>query len=130
MNWSLNKDDQNRIFFEGCYADPRFVGVWKGTDHGKFFKGETNSWIVNRKSDGTFYINFQTIHEDESISYTEEAGFWGIKNNEYYEFREKKKKKDEYSFLFLSNDSIHFIINEPEQKEEPYNFVDYKMLLD
>ena len=30
-------------------VDQRFVGIWSGTDHGKFFKGETNSWMVNRR---------------------------------------------------------------------------------
>jgi hypothetical protein len=37
---------------------------------------------------------------------------------------------DRYSFLFLAKDSIHFIINESQPKEEPYNFVDYKVILD
>ena len=130
MNWSLNGEDKNIAFIRNCKADPRFVGVWRGTDHGKFFKGETNSWVVSRKSDGTFHINFKTIHEDESVSYSEDVGYWGIKDNEYFEYRESDEKKDQYTFVFLSNDSIHFIINEPEEKEEPYNFVDFKILLD
>ena len=110
--------------------DDRFVGVWKGTDHGKFFKGETNSWVVNRKGDGTFTISFQTIHSDSHVTYSEEVGFWCVKGGEYFEYKESDEKIDCYSFMFHSKDSIHFVINEPETKEEPYNFIDYKVILD
>ena len=129
MNWII-EEDKALSFFESCEVDKRFVGVWKGTDHGKFFKGETNSWVVNRKADGTFMISFKTIHSDEMVTYTEEKGVWGVKGDEYFEFRESDEKKDQYSFLFLSNESVHFIINEEKAGEEPYNFVDFKMLLD
>jgi len=111
-------------------VDERFVGVWKGTDHGKFFKGETNSWIVNRKADGTFSISFKTIHSDDHITYSEEEGYWYVKGDEYFEYKESDEKIDRYSFLFYSKDSIHFIINEAKSKEEPYNFIDYKLILD
>jgi len=117
-------------FFRNSEIDRRFVGVWQGTDHGRFFKGETNTWIVNRKADGTFIISFKTIHNDDSISYSEEIGYWCVKGENYYEFKESDEKKDQYSFIFHSRDSIHFIINEMKDKEEPYNFVDFKVYLD
>lgn len=130
MNWTLGGEDQTVSFFRSGRIDERFVGVWRGTDHGKFFKGETNSWIVNRRADGTFMISFKTIHADDNITYSEEEGFWCIKENDYYEYKESDEKMDRYSFLFLAKDSIHFTINEPLLKEEPYNFVDFKVILD
>ena len=117
-------------FFKNSEIDGRFVGVWQGTDHGKFFKGETNTWIVNRKADGTFMISFKTIHSDDRVSYSEEVGYWCVKGDDYFEFKESDEKKDQYSFIFHSRDSIHFIINEMKGKEEPYNFVDFKVYLD
>lgn len=130
MNWSLNQEDPNIAFFINNQIDSRFVGVWKGTDHGKFFKGETNSWVINRKADGTLMIHFKTINSDESETYSEEVGYWCVKGDEYFEYRESDDKKDQYSFIFLSNDLVHFIINESEEREEPYNFIDYKVILD
>ncbi|MEG0697963.1 MAG: hypothetical protein RR447_12560 [Algoriella sp.] len=56
-------------FIKSTEVDVRFVGVWSGTDHGKFFKGETNSWIVTRKIDGTLTVNFKTIYTDDRITY-------------------------------------------------------------
>lgn len=111
-------------------ADKRFVGNWSGTDHGKFFKGETNSWKVSRRIDGTFTVTFKTIHADDTITFTEDEGYWGVNNEDYYEFRESDDTADHYTFLFLSKDSIHFIINEKLKEEEPYNFVDFRLLLD
>jgi len=130
VNWTLEGEDKNISFFRSGDRDKRFVGVWRGTDHGKFFKGETNTWVVNRKEDGTFMISFKTIHADDNVTYSEEQGLWCVKGNEYFEFKESDEKMDRYSFLFLAKDSIHFIINEPQSKEEPYNFVDYKVILD
>lgn len=130
VNLILKDRDKSLFFFENTKTDPRFVGVWKGTDHGKFFKGETNSWIINRKADGTMYITFKTIHADDEVTYAEEKGVWCVIGDEYFEFRESDQNKDQYSFLFLSNNSIHFTINEEKSGEEPYNFVDFKMLLD
>lgn len=126
----MNDNSKHVIdFIKSINADKRFVGNWSGTDHGKFFKGETNSWTVNRKIDGTFTVTFRTIHQDDTVTFSEDKGFWGVDDQDYYEFREADKEADHYTFLFLSKDSIHFIINEKLREEEPYNFVDFRMLL-
>ncbi len=127
------KESNNKkiiAFIKSAKADERFVGIWSGTDHGKFFKGETNSWIVNRKIDGTLTVSFKTIHSDDNVTFSEDKGFWGVDGENYYEYRESDEKADHYTFLFLSKDAIHFIINEENQGEEPYNFVDNKVYLD
>lgn len=126
----MNGIDKCINMIKDLNLDERFVGVWKGTDHGKFFKDETNSWVVNRRSDGTLNISFMTIKTDEETSYSEEVGYWYVKDGEYFEYKESDDKIDCYTFLFHSKDSIHFIIKEAETKEEPYNFIDYKVILD
>ena len=117
-------------FIQSVKVDDRFVGIWSGTDHGKFFKGETNSWLVNRRNDGTMTVSFKTIHSDDRITYSEDEGIWCVQNEDYYEFRESDEKPDHYTYLFLSRDSIQFIINEELKDEEPYNFIDTKVFLD
>ena len=62
------ENQQIEHFIKSMGVDERFVGVWSGTDHGKFFKGETNSWVVNRKMDGTFTVSFQTVYSDDTVS--------------------------------------------------------------
>lgn len=127
---SDNKSKNIIELLKSTSPDKRFVGSWSGTDHGKFFKGETNSWTVNRKVDGTFTVTFKTIHQDDTITFLEDKGFWGVNNQDYYEYRDSDEQADHYTFLFLSKDSIHFIINEKIQEEEPYNFIDFRSLLD
>lgn len=117
-------------FIKSVEVNEKFVGIWSGTDHGKFFKGETNSWLVNRKADGTMTVNFKTIHSDDRITFSEDDGIWCAIGDEYYEFRESDEKADIYTFIFLSKDSIHFIINEELKEEEPYNFIDNRTFLD
>ena len=111
-------------------VDQRFVGIWSGTDDGKFFKGETNSWMVNRRSDGTMTVNFKTIHTDDRVTFSEDEGIWCVLGEDYYEFRESDEKPDHYTYLFMSKDSIHFIINEELKEEETYNFIDNRIYLD
>ncbi|MFV0145203.1 hypothetical protein NZD85_11690 [Empedobacter stercoris] len=124
------ENQQIEHFIKSMGVDERFAGVWSGTDHGKFFKGETNSWIVNRKMDGTFTVSFKTIHSDDTITYAEDIGLWCVKEDEYYEYRQSDVKADHYTYIFLSKDSIHFIINEELKEEEPYNFIDNRVFLD
>ncbi len=86
----MNKADQNQMkeYIKSMDVDERFVGIWSGTDHGKFFKGETNSWMVNRKADGTMTVNFKTIHSDDRVTFSEDEGVWCTIGDEYYEFRD------------------------------------------
>lgn len=128
----MHEENNPRIddFIKSVEVDERFVGIWSGTDHGKFFKGETNSWLVNRKADGTMTVNFKTIYSDDRVTFSEDVGIWCAIGEEYYEFRESDEKADIYTYIFLSKDSIHFIINEELKEEEPYNFIDNRVFLD
>ena len=128
----MNEGEDKGIiqFIKSTEVDERFVGVWSGTDHGKFFIGETNSQIVTRKIDGTLTVNFKTIYTDDRVTYAEDKGFWCVKGDDYFEYRESDEKADHYTFLFLTKESIHFIINEEKTDEEPYNFIDNKVFLD
>lgn len=128
----MHEENNPRIddFIKSVEVDERFVGIWSGTDHGKFFKGETNSWLVNRKADGTMTVNFKTIYSDDRVTFSEDVGIWCAIGEEYYEFRESDEKADIYTYIFLSKNSIHFIINEELKEEEPYNFIDNKVFLD
>ena len=107
----MRKTENQQIehFIKSAEIDERFVGIWSGTDHGKFFKGETNSWLVHRKADGTMTVNFKTIHSDDRVTFSEDEGIWCTVGEDYYEFRESDEKADHYTYLFLSKDSIHFI---------------------
>lgn len=128
----MNKADQNQMkeYIKSMDVDERFVGIWSGTDHGKFFKGETNSWLVNRKADGTMTVNFKTIYSDDRVTFSEDEGVWCTIGDEYYEFRDSDEMADIYTYIFMSKDSIHFIINEELKDEEPYNFIDNRVFLD
>ena len=75
-------------------------------------------------------VNFKTIHSDDTITYSEDEGVWCVNGEDYFEFRESDEKADHYTFLFISKDSIHFIINEELKEEEPYNFIDNRVYLD
>nr|WP_317632276.1 hypothetical protein [uncultured Flavobacterium sp.] len=105
-----------------------FVGTWKGTDNGSYIPGEVNSWIVTRKSDETFVIKFTTFYSNGEVDNTEEIGTWRIEDNTYIELREDLSE-DTYFFNFVTPNSIHFI-DASESDPNPYNFIDYRILLD
>lgn len=106
--------------------DPRFVGKWKGSDQGKIFDGEINSWVMQRKSDGTFEIFFETYYEDGTKVQTHETGIWYVSNGIFYEYRDSDEDVDSYHFEFLSSKIIQFI--EVDNSTNHLNmFVDYKL---
>jgi hypothetical protein len=109
--------------------DKRFVGIWKGTDNGSYNVGEVNSWIVNRKEDGTFVIKFKTEYHNGSTELLEEKGQWWINGDLFYELKEKAKNYDCYVFSFINKDTIQFI-DAQDDFEEPYSFLDKRMYLD
>jgi len=110
-------------------GDKRFVGIWKGTDNGSYHIGEVNSWVVNRKEDGTFSIKFQTEYQNGSIEKLDESGTWWIEGEVFFELKESADSYDCYVFSFINSDTIQFI-DAQDDFEEPYTFLDRRLYLD
>ena len=107
--------------------DPRFVGKWKGSDEGKVIPEQINFWIMNRKSDGTFEIIFETHYQDGTVEQSFETGSWYVTDGVFYEHRDSDEQTDVYQFEFLSPQIIQFIEINPD-KENSYIFKDYKLI--
>lgn len=109
--------------------DKHFVGIWRGTDNGTYNIGEINSWIVNRRVDGTFTIKFKTEFQSGSIEHLEESGTWWIEGDLFFELKNDADSYDCYVFTFINPDTIQFIDGDDEF-EEPYTFLDRRIYLD
>lgn len=107
--------------------DPRFIGTWKGSDHGRLVPGETNFWVMQRYSDGGLRIQFETHYENGIIETYEEQGKWYIEDQCYCEYHAIDRHTDRYFYVFLNPHTVHFTENCADPV--PYSFYDYKVLL-
>lgn len=104
--------------------DTRFIGTWKGTDHGSLDSSETNHWVVTRTKEGAFFVEFTTIFSDGSIEKSSEKGLWFVEGNLFYEQREGENQADVYTFKLLSDKLIAF-----HDVSSNYHFTDERILL-
>lgn len=106
--------------------DPMLVGVWKGTDLGKYINGQINNWILKRSKDGTFSIVFETRYSNGEKITTEDKGTWFTEGNHYFETPEGEEQPDEYIYVFLDGNSVQFV-DTVLNNGLPYMFTDYRV---
>lgn len=105
--------------------DKRLVGTWKGTDNGQIIKEEVNHWVITRLADGTYYVDFTTVHIETGHSETNRSkGIWYVKDNVYYEDMGSVFGPEVYIFKVLTEKAIYF-----SDVRHDYHFTDYKVLL-
>ena len=78
------------LYFAGC-ASPNLikqepvdhlVGCWYGEDYQPVFQRKAG-WLMNRKSDGTFTIEFRTVERGLHLPIQTEEGRWTYQNGKY-----------------------------------------------
>jgi len=57
-------------------------GCWYGEDYQPLF-GNKAGWLMNRKKDGTFSIEFRTVKAGERLPIQTEFGEWKFENGKY-----------------------------------------------
>src|SRR5204863_110263 len=81
------------IYMAGCafpkadLPDP-LVGCWYGEDYQPVFQRKA-SWLMNRRADGTFIIEFRTIELGLRLPVQTEEGRWTHKDGKYTTFTTK-----------------------------------------
>lgn len=111
------------LFLIGCANVPpgqevtadHLSGCWYGEDYQPLL-GSKASWLMNRKKDGTFSIEFRTATAGERIPVQIESGDWKYENGRYITITKVVAGKavtpyyvDEYEIkLFASNEMVYF----------------------
>ncbi len=67
--------------------DP-LVGCWYGEDYQPVFQRRAG-WLMNRRADGTFTIEFRTVERGVSLPIQTEEGRWTHDNGQYTTFTTK-----------------------------------------
>lgn len=117
-----------QILEEKQQIDYRLVGVWKGEEKDNQLEGMTKSWVMTRKNDGTFILNFKfTVNGKKKTSI--EKGKWWIENGKFFEFHETSGMTDIYTYVIISNDKIKFKAENLsiDQTNENYEFIDERV---
>jgi len=90
-------------------------GCWYGEDYQPLL-GSKASWLMNRKKDGTFSIEFRTVTAGERLPVQTESGDWKFENGRYITITKVVAGKDvtpyyvdEYEIKsFASNEMVYF----------------------
>lgn len=109
--------------------DPKLVGTWKGSEKNGQVEGVSKSWIMKRKSNGTYTIEFTIINEDNQKETIKEKGKWWTSGNQLFEQYEGNEKPAIYSYIVLNEKTIHFkmISSDVEFDDNNYEFIDTKI---
>jgi hypothetical protein len=109
--------------------DTRLVGTWKGSEKNNQVAGVQKSWIMTRKGNGTYKIEFSAKDEEGNINITSEKGKWWTTGNEFYEKYEGSETPTVYTYKVLDNKTIYFKLKASENdfENKNYEFVDTKI---
>lgn len=66
----------------GSIGSNQFVGCWYGEDFQPLFHRKVG-WFMNRRSDGTFTIEFRELGTDDNLPFQTEAGPWRLVEGKY-----------------------------------------------
>lgn len=108
--------------------DAQLVGKWQGEEKNEQVNGVTKSWEMNRKSDGTFKVQY-TMNEDGEITKHSETGTWKTEGNLFYETNDYSGGTDVYTYQIINKDKIKFKahnISVPMENAN-YEFFDIRM---
>lgn len=113
--------------------DTHLVGVWQGSEKNAQFAGLEKKWITERKSDGTYTIEFTVLDEDDTTGeYKEtftEHGTWWVEGDIFYEYHDVSKKTDKYKYSVLNNNQVKFemLKSAVEFNKKNYTFIDTRV---
>lgn len=109
--------------------DTRLVGTWKGSEKNNQVAGVQKTWIMTRKGNGTYKIEFSMKDEDGNNKTITEKGKWWTTGNEFYEKYEGSEIPTIYTYKVLDNKTIYFKLKSSEDdfENENYEFVDTKI---
>lgn len=108
--------------------DTQLVGVWGGEEKDQQTEGVFKKWVMTRKSDGTFNLEF-TFKKGENKKEFTETGNWWIEGNVFYEFHKTTGQTDTYKYTVLDKDLIKFTMLDTalEFNSESYTFIDRRL---
>lgn len=110
-------------------TDPRLVGKWEGSEKNNQKEGVKKSWIMTRRPNGNYIIEFTTIDEDGNKNTQIEKGKWWTNGNDFYEQYEESDSPTVYSYKILDNKTIYFKMKKSDSNfDNPdYEFIDKKI---
>jgi hypothetical protein len=105
--------------------DARLVGTWVGNEKDKQIEGAEKSWEMNRKSDGTFVLDFKFMIKGRTQKHIE-TGTWWIEKGKFHEFHDVSGKTDIYKYTVLDENRVKFTSEQMsvEMNSEIYEFID------
>lgn len=109
----------------GKQIDPRLAGEWVGSETDNQMEGMKKEWIMTRKKDGTFVLDFTFTKDGESHKNVEE-GTWWIKDGKFHENHEDSGMTDIYTYEVLDKNHIKFksVDISIDMNKESYEFID------
>lgn len=88
------------------------VGVWRGagTYSDEEDSGWTESWRMERVSDGTYKVDYMIVHDgDKLYEQSSDAGTWSYKDGVYYEVNGNSSRVT-YDVFLVKNDRFEYNI--------------------
>ena len=109
--------------------DTRLIGTWKGSEKNNQVAGVQKSWIMTRKGNGTYKIEFSAKDEEGKTTTTSEKGKWWTTGNQFFEQYEGSQTPTVYTYKVLDAKTIYFKLKASEEnfENENYEFVDTKI---
>lgn len=109
----------------GKQIDSRLAGEWAGSETDKQIAGMTKEWIMTRKSDGTFVLDF-TFTQDGETNKNKETGNWWVQDGKFFEEHSESGMADIYTYEVLDKNRIKFkaVHNSMDMNTESYEFID------
>ncbi|WP_348798300.1 hypothetical protein [Flavobacterium adhaerens] len=97
-----------------------------GREKGNQVENVEKSWVMERKKDGSFTLQFTTKENDVTDTFVETGKCWTEKGK-FYEYHENSQKTDIYTYEVLNENQIKFkMINSAIEfnSDGPYEFID------
>src|SRR5687767_4155187 len=109
----------------GKQIDSRLIGVWVGSEKDKQIEGVEKKWVMTRRDDGTFTLDFTYTQNGKSQTIVENGNWW-IENGRFYEYHDVSGNTDIYKYEVLDSDHIKFISKNMsvDIASESYEFID------
>jgi len=115
----------------GKQIDKRLTGEWAGSEIDNQIEGMQKDWLMTRKNDGTFVLDF-TFKKDNEEHNSTETGNWWIEDGKFYEAHSESGLTDIYTYQVLDKNRIKFKSYNIsiDMNKEAYEFIDTRKILD
>jgi hypothetical protein len=122
----------NQLFSQGQEKeslDPKLVGTWVGKEKDAQIEGMMKEWIMVRKANGSFELNFVVTYQGRKQTIQEKGRCW-TKDGKFYEFHEASGNTDIYSYEVLNENQVRFTMESSasEFNEDVYTFIDTRQV--